>query len=324
MRATYVPWLLITATLVLSAASPKLELRGQVSSASAPVMVELFGVESPYSASTLTDAKGRFHFRALRPGSYTVAVFVPGRAETRRTVVVSPTLEGPKGTIDVTVPFPSDDARVNARPDYNTVPVLQLTIPERAKREYDEAEKQLGKRNREEALRCLQQAVRIAPQFAHAWNSLGVLAYQAQNYSEAERCFRQAIDAQPGMYEATVNLGGVLLNLKRADEALSYNKFAVLARPGDALANSQLGITYFQLKQMDQAEQYLAAAKRLDPSHFSHPQLLLAQIYLLRGDKTAALAELKEFLTRFPDAHECAQVRSLIEHITADTGTSKP
>jgi tetratricopeptide (TPR) repeat protein len=287
-------------------------------------MVELFGVESPYTANSLTDARGRFRFRDLAPGSYTVTVFVPGRAEIRRTVVASPALAGARKTIDVTIPFPSDDERGATRPDYNTVQVRQLAIPDRARHEYEDAEKQLGKRNREEAVEHLQEAVRIAPKFALAWNSMGVLAYQTQNYSEAERCFRQAIGAQPGMYEGTVNLGGVLLNLKRPEEALAYNKFAVLERPGDALANSQLGMDYFELKKMDQAEQYLNTAKRLDPSHFSHPQLLLAEIYLSRGDQTAALAELKDFLARFPESPACAQVRALIQRITASTGGSEP
>lgn len=323
MKAARGGWVLLWAALMCGASDSKLELRGQVAGASAPVMVELFGVESPYTSNTLTDAKGRFRFRALAPGSYTVAVFVPGRLETRRTVVASPSLAGPKGTIEVTIPFPSDDARA-IRPDYNTVPVRQLSVPDRARREYEEAEKQLGKRNREEAVRCLQEAVQMAPQFALAWNSLGVLAYQAQNYSEAERCFRQAISAQPGMYEATVNLGGVLLNLKRPEEAIPYNKFAVLERPGDALANSQLGLAYFELRQMNAAEQYLRTAKSLDPAHFSHPQIVLAQIDLWRGKQAAALEELNDFLKRFPDAPEGARVRRMIQHITTAMGTGGP
>ncbi len=329
MRAALSPWLLLLAAPLGSAAhstaaKSKLELHGEVSGASAPLMVELFGVESPYTANTLTDARGRFRFRDLATGqlygggirartsgdapySRREPELLPGRKENNRR----------HHSVSI-----GRCARGRARPEYNTVPVQQLAIPDRARREYEEAGKQLGKRNREEAVRCLQEAVQIAPQFALAWNSLGVLAYQAQNYSEAERCFRQAISAQPGMYEATVNLGGVLLNLGRPREALPYNRFAVLERPGDALANSQLGMAYFELKQMHEAEQYLATAKRLDPSHFSHPQILLAQIYLWRGDQTAALGELKDFLTRFPDAPACAQVRALIQQITTSAGTS--
>jgi tetratricopeptide (TPR) repeat protein len=99
-----------------------------------------------------------------------------------------------------------------------------------------------------------------------------------------------------------VNLGGVLLNLQKPQEALEFNKYALKARPNDALANSQLGINYYRLGQMEKAEEYLTAAERLDPSHFSHPQLLLAEIYARRGDRNSTLRELRDFVKRFPDS----------------------
>ena len=41
---------------------------------------------------------------------------------------------------------------------------------------------------------------------------------------------------------------------------------------------------------------------RVDPSHFSKPQLFLADIYLRRGDRRAAAEALKDYLERRPDA----------------------
>jgi tetratricopeptide (TPR) repeat protein len=82
---------------------------------------------------------------------------------------------------------------------------------------------------------------------------------------------------------------------------LPFNQRAVRDRPEDALANAQLGMTYFKLDQFDQAEQYLLAAKRLDPAHFSQPQLFLAEIYARRGNRSAAIQELQALLTIRPD-----------------------
>ena len=56
-------------------------------------------------------------------------------------------------------------------------------------------------------------------------------------------------------------------------------------RPMDALANVQLGVNYVNLRKPDLAVKYLKEAKRLDPGHFSTPQLALYEIYLRSGDR---------------------------------------
>ena len=122
----------------------------------------------------------------------------------------------------------------------------------------------------------------LAPQFSGSWNYLGTIAYQTGLYAQAETDFRQALEADPEAYAPLVNLGGVLINLDRRSEALECNLLAVRKSPSDALANSQLGMSYFYAGQLHAAEKYLTAAKQIDPAHFSHPQLLLAEIHLRR------------------------------------------
>jgi tetratricopeptide (TPR) repeat protein len=90
---------------------------------------------------------------------------------------------------------------------------------------------------------------------------------------------------------------------------LLFNRRAVEDRPDDALANAQLGMTYFKLDQFDQAEQYLLAAERLDPAHFSQPQLFLAEIYVRRGNRSAAIRELRDLLALRPDGPLSDRIR---------------
>jgi Tfp pilus assembly protein PilF len=191
--------------------------------------------------------------------------------------------------------------------------VSQLSISDSARQKYMEAQKDLGRRDIEGAIARLREAIKIAPKYEEAWNSLGVVYYQTKDYPHAEECFRKAAEIAPSDWTPTVNLGGVLLNLGRPQDALRYNQSAVRARPNDALANSQLGINYFHLGQMEKAEQYLATAERLDPSHFSHPQLLLAEIYARRGDRANTLRELKDFMVRFPDSEVTAELRKKLK-----------
>jgi Tfp pilus assembly protein PilF len=273
-------------------------------------MVSLFGATTPFHAETQADAQGRFRFRSLASGEYTVAIFISGKGDLRQTVDIGPATANPKGCLDLTIPIDGSLAiSAETLADSSKVSARELSIPENALHEYDEAQKKLSRRDITSAVEHLERAVDIAPQFAMAWNNLGTIAYQTRQYARADAYFRKALDENPGAYEPLVNLGGVLLNEGKPAEALPYNRSAVLSRPRDALANSQLGMNYFALGNLDSAQKYLEIAQRIDPAHFSYPQLTLARIHLLRNERAQAADEFRDFLHHHPDVSEARRVR---------------
>jgi tetratricopeptide (TPR) repeat protein len=293
-------------------ADPVYDLSGQFQPAER-ASVTLFGTTASFQASTLSDESGRFRFRKLPAGAYTLSIFVPGRGEAHRTLEVGAGTADSSRRVKVSLEFADSDfdhsQSMRAR---HSVSVRQLTIPDAALREFRAAQSDLGKPDAESALRHLNRAVEIAPQFASAWNLMGTMAYHEARYERAEECFRAALAADPQGYAPLVNLGGVLLNLGKLDEALDYNLHAVLSQPQDALANSQLGMTYFALYRYDLAVKYLEQARRLDPAHFSHPQLTLAEIHLRKGDRRAAASDMEDFLKHHPDYPQAPRMREVI------------
>ncbi len=275
-----------------------------------PAAVTLHHVQSPFATATLADERGRFRFSKIPAGAYTLSAFSPGAGEGRMTIEVGAGTAGSKGRVAVTLRLIESrhtierSGRVSAR---------ELSIPAKAWKEYQAAQKKLARNEIEGAIADLERAVEIAPRFAAAWNNLGTIAYQTRRYPEAEEKFRRALEADPDAYEPLVNLGGVLINLGKIDEAWKYNVYAVLKPDSDALAHSQLGQTYFLQNKLDLAEKHLVEACRLDGGHFSHPQLFLAEIHLRRGDRVKAAARLEEFLQHHPDWHGAAQIKSKIE-----------
>lgn len=296
----------------LAAAPTLYDLTGKLDPP-AQASVSIYRVASPYSTATLSDTSGRFTFKKLEPGAYTIAVFIPSQGEARQTIEIGPSNADERQRVALTIRLKDSDfvyGDVTRR--RHAVSTKQLAIPDKALHEYEEAQRDLARREPESAVRRLEHAVEIAPQFSAAWNTLGTIAYQTQKYQRAEECFREALRQDPTAYEPLVNLGGVLVNLHKLSEAWDYNVHAVLVRPNDALANSQLGMTYFGLGNMDLAEKYFQRAAELDPAHFSHPQLFLAEIHLRRGDKQAAAADLENFLQHHPDWPEAARMRESI------------
>jgi Tfp pilus assembly protein PilF len=188
----------------------------------------------------------------------------------------------------------------------------QLTIPDRALREYADAQKDLERHDAAGAEQHLERAVDVAPQFSAAWNTLGTIAYQTRRYWQAEQRFREALRQDSSAYEPLVNLGGVLINVHKLDEAIEVNVHAVLVRPNDALAQSQLGMAYFETGDFDLAVKHLEIARKLDAAHFSHPQIYLAEIFLRRGNKRAAADVLEDFLRHHPDDPRAELMRKRI------------
>lgn len=275
--------------------------------------ITIFGDAFPFTASTLSEEDGRFQFKKLRAGPYTISIFTPDRGEARKTIEIGPSVADARGRIALDITFQeSDFALADALRRRHSVSATQLAIPAKAQRDYEDAHRDLTRHDADSATRRLQEAVALAPQFAEAWNELGTIAYQTQHYDRAEEYFRAALEHDPQAFEPLVNLGGVLVTVNRADEAWRYNAMAVAARPNDALAHSQLGMNCFELGDLAAAAKELERARAIDPAHFSHPQLLLAQIYLRQGAKSAAAGALEEFLRHHPDWPQREQLRAKI------------
>lgn len=181
----------------------------------------------------------------------------------------------------------------------NRVSVRELRIPDKAKDKYHDGQARLARHDAAGARRKFSEAVEIAPEYAAAWNALGVLATDPV---QAEPYFRHAVAADPENAEALLNLGALLLKTGRPEEALALHQRVVGVVPENADAQAQLGINLYQLGDLTAAERALLVAKKIDPDVPARPQLFLAEIYAREGERVRARAEIEELLARKPDA----------------------
>ena len=203
--------------------------------------VALNGNTTPYSTHTWTDFGGKFKFKKVPPGSYSLQVEVRRRGDKHLTVEVSPSLADHKGRIHQIITVePTQSVAVKQRPD--VVSVRELSIPEKARSLYLKAEKKLSKGEIEKGIALLESAVNLAPHFVAAINRIGTVFHMQKDFSKSEMYFREALQVDPNSYAPLVNLGGSLLAMGKFDEALAINQHAVTVRPRDALANAQLGV----------------------------------------------------------------------------------
>jgi tetratricopeptide (TPR) repeat protein len=278
-------------------------------------LVMLEGITKPFAAHTLADRSGKFTFKKLPPDLYTLIVSIARVGQWQQTVEVSPGLADSGNRIFVKVFF-----RPQSRSGtFGGVSVAELSVPEKARKEYEKAYRRLGKKDLAGAVAHLEKSVRLAPRFVSAWNVLGTLAFQSGEFALAESRFREALKHDPEYYPALVNLGGALLSQNRIPESLETNLAAVRERPDDALAHSQLGLSYYFLKKPEEAARHLERAVALDPAHFSFPHLPLADIYLQMKDTVSAARVLEQFLALHPDSAQAPAVRKQLEALGIGT-----
>ena len=300
----------------------RLDFRGRVTlppkilSPRTRLTLALTGVTTPFSGRTWADPSGRFRFRHLQPGSYSLSIYIPGTGEILQTVDITPSFADPKGQVEKQFVFDEQtlQAQVRAVPG-GVISVRELATPAKARKEYSKAQARLRARDVEGAIEHLKRAVELAPQFIEALNNLGTIYFQRQEFSRAEGYFRKALEIEPEAFAPLVNLGGVLLALGQKEEAIEINQKAQDARPQDALANAQLGLSYYLLGDYEEAASYLEQTKEIDPAHFTNPQISLARIYLRRAQEKEALRELEEFLEQHPDSPLAPDVKAMIEKL---------
>ncbi len=281
-----------------------------------PLQIQLHGVDSPFSGRSWANPRGEFHFRNLKPGSYSLAIHVPARGWIIQTVDVTKSFADGKGKVRKKFSFDEQSLRARTSEQAESlVSVRQLGISRQARGEYDRAIGRLQHNDADGAIRHLEKAIELSPRFAEARNHLGTIYFSRKEYSKAEDCFREALQQDPQSFEALVNLGGALLALGRDREAMEINRHAQNARPKDPLANAQLGLSYLALGEYVTAIEYFQATEQQDPAHFTYPQISLAQIYLRLADGERAVRQLEEFLRIHPDSPKVEAVRAAIDRV---------
>jgi len=115
----------------------------------------------------------------------------------------------------------------------------------------------------QEALIAFEQAIRLDPNFAIAYRNKGITYYNLKRYEEALIAFDQAIRLDPNFAIAYYNRGNALRDLKRYEEALTAYEQALRLDPNYALAYYNKGLLLQTLGRSKEAQQVFEKSRQL-------------------------------------------------------------
>jgi Flp pilus assembly protein TadD len=208
---------------------------------------------------------------------------------------------------------------------------LRAHVPGKAVDEYEKALKDSSKGNSGSAAERLERAVKLAPDFYEAQNTLGIQYLKLQKYEEAEAALLRAKNLSPKAADPLINLG--MLYYQRGEtlsdsgkpeeagttfqKATQFLEESVQRSPLSPLANSYLGAALYKTGAYERAETTLNKALELDDQQHD-ARLMLINVYVKQTRYEDALAQIKTYIAKNPKAPQ----RAALERIQAQIENS--
>jgi len=127
------------------------------------------------------------------------------------------------------------------------------------------------------ALACYHEAVAIDPNYAEAFNNLGFVCIQRQDYEDAERYLGRAVAINSELANAHYNFGMLFQQTERSEQATTSFQKAIAIDPKNANAHYSLGSLCLQLGRDNEAIPHFQTAIDINPNHFmAHHGLAMA------------------------------------------------
>lgn len=255
-----------------------------------------------------TDGQGRFILRGLAPlRSYTITIESDGRSFATTTINFYATSRG-------YVPVNLLPLEKEPRRPPNVVSARELAHPPspQALKSYEEALRQIQKKNFAQAEKELRRAIELDPNFVNAYNELAVLQMGKKEYAAAVSLLRQALEKDPEALHPLLNLGISLNYLNRHQEAIEPLTRVLEKSPDVLVAHVHLGIALLETDRLTEAESHLARGAKAEGQPQALAYLYLGKLYAQMGDVPKAVAAWKSYLQLDPNSPNAARVRELL------------
>jgi tetratricopeptide (TPR) repeat protein len=141
--------------------------------------------------------------------------------------------------------------------------------------------------------------LKITPDPA-AYNNLGVLYFQQQDFTHAASSFRNACKLQPNDPEIAFNLGLALYKSDNTAEAIPQLISATRSKHASE-AHYLLGASYFEQKKWDKAIAEIEQSRAGNPDQ-PEALFILTRAYKYAGNPAASLAAATRLLKSYPDS----------------------
>jgi tetratricopeptide (TPR) repeat protein len=151
----------------------------------------------------------------------------------------------------------------------------------------------------DQAIRYLEEALKLDSCFADALNNLGTIYFNQRAYDLAMNHYDRALACRPGYVDAYLNRANTAYELKEYYKALADLEKVIKAKPDTALAYISQGIVYTRMREFDNALRSFGQARSLDSSS-AEVLINIGTVYYYRKQYDSAVNILRTALEMHP------------------------
>ena len=258
---------------------------------------------------TYTNETGNFAFTGLPEGRYVIAVDKEKDFEP-----VSYTIDLLRNSFRMVV-------RLRPKPSSELTGVVIADLaaaPQAARDHFARAGELIRERDRRGAIESLKAAIEAYPQFALAYNELGIQYIILKEYDNALDSLASALRIKPDYYDAQLNVGVAYIRQRKWVEAEQQIRAAGRMKEPNAVYYYHLGVALANLGKFDQAEPELRTAIKLGGDAMKEAHRILSIIYADRGDKKRCLKELETYVKLAPNAPDINTLKQRIAELKSN------
>jgi len=194
----------------------------------------------------------------------------------------------------------------------STVSFTALAAPKKARKAFEKAEKELRKekRNMERVQKELMKAVQVYPQYATAWNLLGMIRMADRDVDGARQAFEASIEADENyirpylsLVDMEIRAGAWARISELCGKVVELNPFMVRCQYFHALASLNLG-------RMEAAEASAIKVQESQDARFlSGSHYIRGAVLARKGDFESAAQQFRQFLKIVPEGRGAIQIK---------------
>jgi len=196
-----------------------------------------------------------------------------------------------------------------------TVSTTDLNVPDKARKEVDKANEAMAEQNWKKSLEHLNRAIALAPQYATAYNNLGVLYAKMNDIPHEEEALKKAVSLDEHFAPALLNYGKLCVLQKNFPQAEDLLQKAVSVDPNNSESLMLLADAEYMNRHFDTAIASARQAHSLGQDHPPFVHYIAARAYEQENHPQQALAEFQTFLKEEPKGKRADYVRGDIAKI---------
>lgn len=203
------------------------------------------------------------------------------------------------------------------------VSIARLTVPSKARREFEKACDASNKNQFGEAEQHARSAIDKFEKYAAAWVMLGVILEEQHKAQEAREACSHATTIDATYLPAYLCAAEFSVRSQDWEQVFNLANLSLgLNSEGDAFAYYYRAVACFHMNKLVDAKKSALAAAEIDLNHKDAPlYFLLARIYDAEGDKANAAAQLRQILKYHTDQQQEDAVKQYLARLEAEQTT---